>query len=52
MCRKWPTPPNIRHLMTERHTEDFFGAWDPEEENEQFFSSSGPCDWQEIFDIP
>jgi hypothetical protein len=50
--RKWPVPPNIRHIMTEGHTEDFFGAWDPEEESNEAFSTGSPCDWQAIFDIP
>lgn len=50
--RKWPTPPNILHIMTEGHTKDFFGAWEPEEENEEVFSTGAPCEWQGIFDIP
>ena len=50
--RKWPTPPNILHIMTEGHTEDFFGAWEPEKENDEVFSTGAPCEWQEIFDIP
>ena len=50
--RKWPAPPNIFHIMTEGHTEDFFVAWDPEEEDEEAFSTGSPHDWQLIFSIP
>ncbi len=52
--RKWPVAPNILHIMTEGHTEDFFGAWDSKEDNphEDAFDAGGPTDWQTIFDIP
>lgn len=52
--RKWPIPTNILHIMTEGHTEDFFGAWDPLEEDEdsELFSTGSSSSWQMIFDIP
>lgn len=50
--RKWPAPPNILHIMTEGHTEDFFGAWEPDEEDDEVFSTGAPSNWQSIFDIP
>lgn len=52
LSRKWPVAPNIHHIMTEGHTEDFFGAWYDEEEVEGNFCTGSPCDWQSIFDIP
>jgi len=50
--RKWPIPPNILHSMTEGHTEDFFGAWEADEDIDDIFTTGSPCDWQSIFDIP
>ncbi|MGY6039062.1 hypothetical protein [Aeromonas sp. AE23HZ002T15] len=53
--RKYPVAPNILHIITEGHSEDFFGAWIPNDDDE------GDCDrdmfdpdrdWQIIFDIP
>lgn len=49
--RKYPAPPNILHIMTEGHVEDFFGAWSARNED-----SSGGFDpdenWRIIFNIP
>lgn len=50
--RKWPVPTNILHIMTEGHTEDFFGVWDHDDDNDDIFSPGSPSDWQLIFDIP
>ena len=52
--RKWPVAPNILQIMTEGHTEDFFGAWDSNEESPHpdAFDTGAPVDWQTIFDIP
>lgn len=52
--RKYPLPPNILHIMTEGHTEDFFGAWDDDEDpnSEEIFNTGSPSRWQTIFDIP
>ncbi|MGL5356966.1 MAG: hypothetical protein ACRDAQ_10590 [Cetobacterium sp.] len=52
--RKWPIPTNTLHIMTEGHTENFFGAWDPLEEDSdsELFSTGSPSNWQMIFDIP
>ena len=42
--------------MTEGQTEDFIGAWDPEDydedSDEHIFYSGSPSQWQNIFDIP
>lgn len=50
LARKYPLPPNIRHIMTEGHVEDFFGAWCAEEEDENVFDPDD--DWGLIFDVP
>jgi hypothetical protein len=54
--RKQPHPFNIQLFMTEGQTEDFIGAWDSndyeEESIEHIFYSGSPCEWQSIFDIP
>lgn len=53
--RKWPMPPNILHIMTEGHTEDFFGAWEPKEDYEtdgDILYTGSPSNWGVIFDIP
>lgn len=48
--RKYPLPPNVLHVMTEGHVEDFFGAWLPSEEIEGAFDPDE--NWGVIFDIP
>lgn len=50
--RKHPRSPNILHIMTEGHVEDFFGSWtsNSEEINENEFDPD--TNWQLIFDIP
>ena len=48
--RKYPVPPNILHIMTEGHVEDFFGAWTTKEEIDDVFDPDK--NWQLIFDIP
>ncbi len=48
--RKYPMPPNVRHIMTEGHVEDFFGAWCDEDGCENVFNPD--IDWQKIFDVP
>lgn len=48
--RKYPLPPNILHIMTEGHVEDFFGAWLPSEEIKGAFDPDK--NWGIIFDIP
>ena len=48
--RKYPLPPNILHIMTEGHVEDFFGAWIADEDTEDTFNPDEG--WQLIFDIP
>lgn len=48
--RKYPLPPNILHIMTEGHVEDFFGAWLSKEETEDAFDPDKK--WGVIFDIP
>lgn len=48
--RKHPLPPNVLHIMTEGHVEDFFGAWSPEDELEGLFDPD--IDWQKIFGVP
>jgi len=48
--RKYPLPPNILHVMTEGHVEDFFGAWIAPDDEEGGFNPDD--DWQLIFDIP
>jgi hypothetical protein len=50
--RKWSMPPNVLHIMTEGHTEDFFGSWEPDEYADELFTTGSPCDRQIIFDIP
>lgn len=52
--RKYKRPSNILFMMTEGHTEDFFGAWEPDEEDESkdMFTMGSPCNWQDVFDIP
>lgn len=49
--RKYPSPTNILHIMSEGHVEDFFGSWCPKD------GVSGdvfdPDDnWRIIFDVP
>ena len=49
LARKYPLPANLKHLMTEGHVEDFFGAW-YESDDEGIFN---PDEMQQIiFDIP
>lgn len=48
--RKYPLPPNILHIMTEGHVEDFFGAWVSDEEMDDSFNPDES--WGLIFDIP
>lgn len=48
--RKYPAPPNILHIMTEGHVEDFFGAWISKKEDSSGFNPDE--DWRIIFDIP
>jgi hypothetical protein len=48
--RKYPAPPNILHIMTEGHVEDFFGAWVPEDANAGGFNPD--MNWRIIFDVP
>ena len=49
--RKYPISPNILHIMTEGHVEDFFGAWLPQDdEGDDVFDPDN--NWQLIFDIP
>jgi hypothetical protein len=48
--RKYPLPPNILHVITEGHVEDFFGAWCGEEPIDDAFDPDR--NWQLIFDIP
>lgn len=48
--KKYPVAPNILHIMTEGHVEDFFGAWVSHEESDDGFDPDR--DWQLIFDIP
>lgn len=52
--RKYKSPSNILFMMTEGHTEDFFGAWEPDEEDESndMFTMGSPSNWQDVFDIP
>ncbi|MFS7307270.1 hypothetical protein [Rahnella inusitata] len=50
--RKHPSPPNVQHIMTEGHTEDFFGAWYPEDDSDEKDFFNPDKDWQIIFDIP
>lgn len=50
LARKHPYPANIKHLMTEGHVEDFFGAWFQKEDEGDCFN---PDERQQIiFDIP
>lgn len=48
--RKYPSPPNILHIMTEGHVEDFFGAWCSDSEDPGAFDPDE--DWRIIFDVP
>ena len=52
--RKSPFPSNIVCSMTEGQTEDYIGAWDNDEEEDDsdIYHGGGPRDWQIIFDIP
>ena len=53
--RKQSRPYNLASFMTEGQTEDFIGAWDDDENYENddsIYHGGGPCDWQDIFDIP
>lgn len=53
--RKYPVAPNILHIITEGHSEDFFGAWisndddDGDGDRDVFDPDRG---WRIIFDIP
>lgn len=48
--RKYPAPPNIQHVMTEGHVEDFFGAWASEGDPDGGFDPDS--NWRLIFDVP
>ncbi|MED5612710.1 hypothetical protein [Janthinobacterium sp. P210005] len=48
--RKYPLAPNLLHIMTEGHTEDFFGAWLSKGRIEDTFNPDK--NWNVIFDIP
>jgi hypothetical protein len=48
--RKYPAPPNVQHIMTEGHVEDFFGAWCSQDENPGCFDPD--VNWRIIFDVP
>ncbi len=53
--RKQSRPYNLASFMTEGQTEDFIGAWDNDDSYEHdgsIYHGGGPCDWQDIFDIP
>lgn len=52
MLRKNPRPTNIKHTISEGHSEDFFGAWHDKEleKNDSLFNPDK--NWQLIFDIP
>ncbi|PNO71275.1 hypothetical protein [Serratia marcescens] len=54
--RKGQKPYSIYLTMTEGQTEDFIGAWDAdnddEDSDEARFYSGSPSSWQEIFNIP
>ncbi|MGI4886476.1 MAG: hypothetical protein ACRYFR_16085 [Janthinobacterium lividum] len=52
IARKAPSPRNLACFMTEGQVEDFFGAWDGDDENDESFTSGSSSDWQIIFDIP
>ncbi len=54
MRRKRPYPSNILFSMTEGQTEDYIGAWDNDDEDDDsdIYHGGGPWDWQIIFDIP
>ena len=51
LMRKRPSPQPLHFTMTEGMTEDFFGAWDSDSEDDQV-SMGSPSEWQTIFDIP
>lgn len=49
LARKYPRPANLKHLLTEGHVEDFFGAWYKSDDDGIF----NPDEMQQIiFDIP
>lgn len=49
LARKYPLPANLKHLMTEGHVDDFFGAWYEGDDDGLF----NPDEMQQIiFDIP
>lgn len=55
ISRKMSRPHNLMCFMTEGQTEDFIGAWDSyedDDENDELYSSGSPMDWNVIFDIP
>ncbi|MCX2833824.1 hypothetical protein [Microbulbifer thermotolerans] len=52
LARKYPVSPNIQHIMTEGHVEDFFGAWLSKSETECEDEFNPDEDWQKIFDVP
>lgn len=50
--RKTKRPYHLQLFMTEGQTEDFIGAWDGDQDDEEQFSNGSPSDWQAIFDVP
>jgi hypothetical protein len=52
--RKHPLMTNLYHIISEGHSEDFFGSWLPKDEDaDESESTFNPDkDWQIIFDIP
>lgn len=50
--RKTCRPYNLALFMHKGQTEDFFAAWDLDDEGEDTFSNGPPSNWQSIFDIP
>jgi hypothetical protein len=50
LMRKYPLPTNIKHMLTEGHVEDFFGAWCAEQGEQGGFDPDH--DWRLIFDVP
>jgi len=48
--RKYPLPPNVLHIMSEGHVEDFFGAWCMTDDLDSGFDPDKG--WGLIFDIP
>lgn len=50
--RKQPFPTSIYYTMTEGMTEDYFGAWFPDEEQEYDDVYNPDIDWRRIFPVP